>query len=433
MCALLFHPSGSTRECYRRCFDYHANPFIANIYNFSLHAQNIKQGQFELFTSLERVSLDAGSDSVSFCDAERDGIDSAYIIDLDGSLRPSAMSTTSISTLISNGAKMQNFVDPEKCIEVSEGCLKYCRDTCFRSVRYEVEPDGTEEYKLKVCKDTDSSDCSQFEWGRRENGNPGGNLEPRTFIAHVPVGYAYNAVFLDDDDEEVMPSSVLEKYEESLCPSGKFSVKLVDRLPETPPTSPPPIQTLIPATIQAPTNIPTSSPTDKPTSIATNAPSQPTAKSPTVLPTDSSSPRVTPTPTPTPTISRDSAGQVGDDTLPPTKSPRDLPTDAPSAAPTDASTLKLTQAPTPMPATTANSTQQVEDPITKTDPRTGPSGDIDLSSNHSTSPPVFLIVAAVVASLALAIFVFLVVRQKRLSKQGMCSGINLFNRLRVTS
>lgn len=195
--------------------------------------QTLEQGQFELYTSFQGVTLKDGADSMSFCAADDAGIDTVYLIDLDGGLRPSSVSTSGRATLVSNGPQIQKFVDLSKCTAVTAGCYSYCRDTCFRSVRYEVAASGSEKYMLKVCKNGDSSNCALFAGSRRSN-SPNSS-EPRTFIAHVPVGMTYNAVFLDNTGQAIQVPSVLAQYENSLCAGGEFAVYLDGTLPGTPP------------------------------------------------------------------------------------------------------------------------------------------------------------------------------------------------------
>ena len=183
------------------------------------------------------MTLQDGAESINFCDADAAGIDTVYLIDLDGRLKPSSVSTSGPATLVSNGPNIQKFVNATKCTAVTPGCYKYCQDTCFRSVRYEVEQSGTQNYMLKVCKNGDSVNCALFAGSLRENPNRDAYLDPRTFIAHLPVGSTYNAVFLDNSGQEVTPSSLLAQYEQSLCPSGEFEVSLGGALPGPPPTA----------------------------------------------------------------------------------------------------------------------------------------------------------------------------------------------------
>lgn len=73
---------------------------------------------------------------------------------------------------------------------------------------------------------------SVFSRGLRVNRNANANLDPRTFIAHLPVGRRYSADFLDDSGVKV--TSVVARYELSLCPDGVFVVGFNGKLPLPP-------------------------------------------------------------------------------------------------------------------------------------------------------------------------------------------------------
>jgi len=195
-----------------------------------LSSQTLEQGQFELYTSFQGINLQDGAESINFCTAADDGIDTIYLIDQDGSLRPASVPTTGPATLVSNGPQIKKFVESGKCTEVTAGCYSYCHDTCFRSVRYEVEVPGTANYMLKVCRSGDSAECALFAGSLRDNPNRNAN-DRRTFIAHLPVGSTYNAVFLNNSGNEIELSSAVAEYEESFCPGGEFEVSLHGELP----------------------------------------------------------------------------------------------------------------------------------------------------------------------------------------------------------
>lgn len=180
-----------------------------------------------MYASFENLRIGDGA-GINFCKLEvgdKDQIiDTAYIIDRDGSLSPGVKSSTTTSTLLSNGASMMTFVDPEQCTTLEKGCYSYCENTCFRSVRYEVKPDTMEDYTLKVCDRNDSSKCSLFSDGTR-----GGPNDVRTFIAHLPVGGLYDAVFLDRAGREVAPAEGEFAFDEDFCPpSSRFGVAIAN-------------------------------------------------------------------------------------------------------------------------------------------------------------------------------------------------------------
>jgi hypothetical protein len=118
-----------------------------------------------------------------------------------------------------------------KCTYVDSGCYNYCQDTCFRSVRYSYEGPGQANLMLKVCKIGESSQCSSFPGGRR------GRVGAHEYIAHLPVGFSYNAILLDSAGHNIESGSLVESYEDSsACPEGTFNVEYIGPLPMTPKT-----------------------------------------------------------------------------------------------------------------------------------------------------------------------------------------------------
>lgn len=207
-------------------FDDHG---VCNPVSIRVDDHNEKEGQFELQSTFRNIRFEDGVESILFCFAERAGISTVHYVDLDGSLSPpGAVLPVGASTIMSNSPEMKRFVDPSKCSTNENGCFTYCRDTCFRSVRYETLGTEMDGYALKACLTNDSSNCSIFRGAQR---NPG---DPRTFIAHLPVGNSYNLVFLDSSGRGVMPTAdFFEVNQHNMCPdeSGSFSVQLVASLP----------------------------------------------------------------------------------------------------------------------------------------------------------------------------------------------------------
>ena len=190
---------------------------------------NLEENQFEQFATFRNVRAVDGANTIDFCLAEAAGIDTVHYFDLDGSLSPpNAVKPTGASTLLSNGPDVLRFVDPSKCTINNKGCYSYCRDTCFRSVRYETQGFAMDGYVLKACRKGDSSNCSIFQGSRRSG------ADPRSFLAHLPVGNSYNLVFLNKSGREVLPRSEFQEVEvANLCPDdgGVFAVELVAKLP----------------------------------------------------------------------------------------------------------------------------------------------------------------------------------------------------------
>ena len=188
---------------------------------------NLEENQFEQFSTFQNIRLEDGVNKINFCLAEAAGIDTVHWMDLDGSFSPpNAVRPTGVSTILSNGPDILRFVDSAKCTTNTIGCYSYCRDTCFRSVRYEIRGTAMDGYVLKACRKNDSQNCSIFHGARR------GPTDPRSFLAHLPVGNSYNLVFLNQSGQEVLPTSELKEIPvANLCPTGPFTVDLVAKLP----------------------------------------------------------------------------------------------------------------------------------------------------------------------------------------------------------
>ena len=189
-----------------------------NLSAIRMDSFTLKQGVFEVLTTFTDMNVEDGASFIDFCTAQDSGIlDCIYLMDLDGSLAPESISTSGPGALVSNGPKMLTFVDPDRCTEIVQGCYQYCRETCFQSIRYEVDPTGTENYKLKVCaRGGPATACIEMTWSKRFNGNKPYGDEPRTFLVHLPSGN-YDAVFLDESGSEAWPSYVSRHDEREVC------------------------------------------------------------------------------------------------------------------------------------------------------------------------------------------------------------------------
>jgi hypothetical protein len=184
--------------------------------------QTLKQGLFEFYTAFQGIQLADGLNSVNMCVVNNAEYDLVYLIDLDGSFRPDLSMARSVSTLVASDNRMHMtfVIDRTKCSDNTIGCYTYCQDTCFRSMRYFVEGTGQANYKLKVCSRGNHSKCSLFKGGRR------GDSGPHEFVAHLPNGQNYDAVFLNGQGQEITPSSVSEVVEKTFCDDSVFDVKL---------------------------------------------------------------------------------------------------------------------------------------------------------------------------------------------------------------
>jgi hypothetical protein len=161
--------------------------------------------------------MEDSGDRIDFCRADAAGIRDIYLIDLDGSLRPAGSAATSgTATLISDEPNMLNFVDSSMCT-MQDNCYSYCRGTCFRTVRYQVEPAGS--YQLKVCPRNSNSNCI-FLNGRANTNDPTFAKRPREFVAHLPSGKTYDATIVTTSGVATWPSFVVPYYDNPLCPEA---------------------------------------------------------------------------------------------------------------------------------------------------------------------------------------------------------------------
>lgn len=176
--------------------------------------------------------------SVNLCVVDSSAsIKMIYVIDLDGSLGPSTVASKGPSTLLaSDDSSLLTFVNTSKCTYVAGGCYNYCQDTCFRSVRYSFEGSGQESLTLKVCKIDNTSLCSNFTGGRRysRSGSDYSRYEPHVYIAHLPVGFSYSAIFLDSSGLDVTAGTLYESDEDgTACSDAVFSITYVGSLTPT--------------------------------------------------------------------------------------------------------------------------------------------------------------------------------------------------------
>ena len=173
-------------------------------------------------TTFEKIKLPDGPSLVDMCLIESSTFDMLYINDLNANFRPSTMSvaSTSSATLVaSDNNELLKFVVPSKCVYVAEGCYSYCRDTCFRTIRFEFE--GLSSWKLKLCSQGSSPlVCVLYKAGRRSGS------DEYTIMAHAPVGLSYSASIVDKDGKSVVPKFQKIFYEENNCGASRFQVTL---------------------------------------------------------------------------------------------------------------------------------------------------------------------------------------------------------------
>jgi hypothetical protein len=172
-------------------------------------------GSFDLYTTFEDVSFDNGVQPIDFCLAEAQQIVDIVLNDIDGSLDVGFNASKSMGTLISNSPLVMNFVDSTKCTMNEARCYNYCTDTCFRSMRYEVDSAGTEDYKLKLCQLKQPSNCI-FVPGAPPTDDQFSSWRTNAFVVHLPLG-KYIAYFVDQHGAMAWPSFVQEFPEEAQC------------------------------------------------------------------------------------------------------------------------------------------------------------------------------------------------------------------------
>ena len=147
-----------------------------------------------------------------------------YTIDVDGSMKPaSSINTTGASTLVgSDDGRLLEFVDNSKCTKVDPGCYSYCSDTCFRSTRFDLNVPDTAAYSIKVCLRENHSKCTTFKGGRRED------THSYTLTVHLPVGIAYDAIFVSVDGTQASPP-FRQSTEPFFCPpEALYDVTIVN-------------------------------------------------------------------------------------------------------------------------------------------------------------------------------------------------------------
>lgn len=176
----------------------------------------IKTGQFNMFTTFSNLKLQDPRSAIDFCDAEYAGIIDIYLNDLDGSFRPLAASSDESASLVSNNLGMLQFVNRFRCNTNEAKCYSYCTNTCFRTVRFEIDPANTADYRLRVCRRNEPSNCIYVVGQQRVEDEYDHSFEPRVFLAHLPEG-TYDAAILGSRGSETWPSFVEVHYEVSNC------------------------------------------------------------------------------------------------------------------------------------------------------------------------------------------------------------------------
>ncbi|KAL7555749.1 hypothetical protein ACA910_013059 [Epithemia clementina (nom. ined.)] len=171
-----------------------------------------RTGMFDWFTTFEKVNIMDRDNLFDFCPAEDVGVHS-YLIDMDGSLRENGSGPGSLISV-----PLMSFVDSSACQVHNEGCYAYC-GVCFRTMRFDVNPSGTANIVLKVCKST-GSPCTYTFGFTDPYLDPTDADNHRLYNAHLPQG-SYKVAFVDGiGGAEVWPSFVIQTFEDKLCPES---------------------------------------------------------------------------------------------------------------------------------------------------------------------------------------------------------------------
>jgi len=173
---------------------------------------------FDMYTTFSGLRFEKGAKKLDMCPAVMEGF-MPFFTDADGSLSPNDEKLETSSTLVGEVPAMMLFVDPLKCQAVPESCYSYCKDTCFRGIRYSVDPSVSKDYLLKVCNKENPTTCAFFP-GYFRGRDELVNTRFQMFNAYLPTGQ-YTAVFVDQDGLEVWPNHAMVDYQDDeVCPTA---------------------------------------------------------------------------------------------------------------------------------------------------------------------------------------------------------------------
>jgi hypothetical protein len=184
-------------------------------------SQTLKQGILETMSTFEHIHMPEGPSLVDMCLINSATFDMLYFNDINADFRPPSMkiaSTTSATLIASDNNELLKFVNPSKCVSVPEGCYSYCRDTCFRTLRFEIL--GLASWRVKLClQDSSPSLCVMYKAGRR------GGVE-YSIMVHAPVGQSYIATIVDKTGKTVVPKLQKVFFEQNNCGGTRFQVSV---------------------------------------------------------------------------------------------------------------------------------------------------------------------------------------------------------------
>jgi len=175
-----------------------------------MHSLHLKQHEsFSTSIKTSNTQWDTGNFPIDFCEMKDMDLD-WWISDADGSMRPPSLSglPSGPGSLLTTLDRLTHFVDLNQCVEIPEHCLTYC-PVCFQSIYLDFRKDVTKtRYQLKVCRASDSNDCTFF------NSHDTGlyqHVGHTQLWAHLPPGsYVAQAVYKDTG--EFIDLSVKRRY-----------------------------------------------------------------------------------------------------------------------------------------------------------------------------------------------------------------------------
>jgi hypothetical protein len=179
----------------------------------------VNSGSFDYLSSVSDVTIegDVAPFQFDFTKALASGVEDAYIVDLDSSMKPKGSTATGVSSVVSNSDLMKTFLSQETCQAFPTRGYMYCADTCIRTITYAVNPAMTEGYQLRITNDMGL--FVDLQGNTYEDPDPLKNdwlKKKRQFVASLPLG-SYDAFFHIGDGQRVWPSHAEVSLKDALC------------------------------------------------------------------------------------------------------------------------------------------------------------------------------------------------------------------------
>lgn len=174
---------------------------------------------------MENIFVEEGAVPVDLCEAKEQGVDDIWVTDLHSSLQSStSRSFSGASTIITEDSWISTFLSSDDCLVFANQCLAYCKDTCLRTVTYQVDPTVSEQYKMRVCNDTGTCiEVNNTFWYEEEDTEVETLVENtrvdrfRYFAVTLPKG-SYVAQIIDSNGGKLAwPTFVEEIYQDTFC------------------------------------------------------------------------------------------------------------------------------------------------------------------------------------------------------------------------